>query len=61
MSSDNLKAVESMMKTLGYAKNQMGNNPQAKMMVVQTLKEGKQENGTAETKSTKCSKHQQTD
>lgn len=40
MSSDNLKAVESMMKTLGYAKNQMGNNPQAKMMVVQTLKEG---------------------
>ncbi len=40
MSSDHLKAVEKITKTLGYAKNQMENNPQAKMMVVQTLKDG---------------------
>ncbi|MDG4654263.1 M1 family metallopeptidase [Chryseobacterium arthrosphaerae] len=40
MSSDNPKAVEKMTKTLGYAKNQMANNPQAKMMVVQILKDG---------------------
>lgn len=40
MSSDNLKATESVTKILGYAKNQMGDNPQAKMMVVQMLKDG---------------------
>lgn len=40
MSSDDLKAIEKMTKTLGYAKNQMADNPQAKMMVIQTLKEG---------------------
>lgn len=40
MSSDNLKATESITKILGYAKNQMGDNPQAKMMVVQMLKDG---------------------
>ncbi|AZA90491.1 Aminopeptidase N [Chryseobacterium nakagawai] len=40
MSSDNLKATESVTKILGYAKNQIGDNPQAKMMVVQMLKDG---------------------
>ncbi|MBV8328796.1 M1 family metallopeptidase [Chryseobacterium sp.] len=40
MSSDNLKATESVTKILGYAKNQMGDNPQAKMMIVQMLKDG---------------------
>ncbi|AZA84825.1 peptidase M1 [Chryseobacterium lactis] len=40
MSTDNLKAVESITKMLGYAKNQMTDNPQAKMMVIQMLKEG---------------------
>ncbi|WP_160136587.1 M1 family metallopeptidase [Chryseobacterium sp. c4a] len=40
MTSDNLKATESITKILGYAKNQMGDNPQAKMMVVQMLKDG---------------------
>lgn len=40
MTSDNLKATESVTKILGYAKNQMGDNPQAKMMVVQMLKDG---------------------
>ncbi|MCJ7932832.1 MAG: M1 family metallopeptidase [Chryseobacterium sp.] len=40
MSTDNLKAVESITKMLGYAKNQMGDNPQAKMMIVQMLKDG---------------------
>ncbi|MBP2616395.1 M1 family metallopeptidase [Chryseobacterium jejuense] len=40
MSSDNLKATESVTKILGYAKNQIGDNPQAKMMVVQILKDG---------------------
>nr|WP_315029448.1 M1 family metallopeptidase [uncultured Chryseobacterium sp.] len=40
MSSDNLKATESVTKILGYAKNQMTDNPQAKMMVVQMLKDG---------------------
>jgi aminopeptidase N len=29
-----------MTKILGYAKNQIGDNPQAKMMVVQMLKDG---------------------
>ncbi|OCA79038.1 peptidase M1 [Chryseobacterium contaminans] len=40
MSSDNLKATESVTKILGYAKNQIGDNPQAKMMVVQMLRDG---------------------
>ncbi|WET51316.1 M1 family metallopeptidase [Chryseobacterium indologenes] len=40
MSSDNLKATENVTKILGYAKNQIGDNPQAKMMVVQMLKDG---------------------
>lgn len=40
MTSDDLKATESITKILGYAKNQMGDNPQAKMMVVQMLKDG---------------------
>lgn len=40
MSSDNLKATESVTKILGYAKNQIGDNSQAKMMVVQMLKDG---------------------
>lgn len=40
MTSDNLAATESVTKILGYAKNQMGDNPQAKMMVVQMLKDG---------------------
>lgn len=40
MASDNLKATESITKIAGYAKNQMGDNPQAKMMMVQILKDG---------------------
>lgn len=40
MTSDNLKATESITKIVGYAKNQMGDNPQAKMMIVQMLKDG---------------------
>ncbi|OCA68963.1 peptidase M1 [Chryseobacterium artocarpi] len=40
MTSDNLKATESVTKIVGYAKNQMGDNPQAKMMIVQMLKDG---------------------
>ncbi|UHO39329.1 M1 family metallopeptidase [Chryseobacterium capnotolerans] len=40
MSSDNLKATENVTKILGYAKNQIGDNPQAKMMVIQMLKDG---------------------
>lgn len=40
MTSDNLKATESITKIAGYAKNQMGDNPQAKMMMVQILKDG---------------------
>jgi aminopeptidase N len=40
MTSDNLKATESITKIAGYAKNQMGDNPQAKMMMVQILKYG---------------------
>lgn len=40
MTSDNLKATESITKIVGYAKNQMGDNPQAKMMMVQILKDG---------------------
>ena len=40
MSSDNLKATESITKILGQAKNQMGENPQVKMMVSQMLRDG---------------------
>lgn len=40
MTSDNLKATESITKIVGYAKNQMGDNAQAKMMMVQILKDG---------------------
>lgn len=40
MTSDNLKATESITKVAGYAKNQMAGNPQAKMMIVQMLKDG---------------------
>ncbi|WP_330747309.1 M1 family metallopeptidase [Chryseobacterium sp. CP-77] len=40
MTSDNLKATESVTKIAGYAKNQMADNPQAKMMMVQMLKDG---------------------
>ncbi|UKB82844.1 M1 family metallopeptidase [Chryseobacterium sp. MEBOG06] len=40
MSSDNLKATESITKIAGYAKNQMADNPQAKMMMAQILKDG---------------------
>ncbi|UMQ43653.1 M1 family metallopeptidase [Chryseobacterium sp. Y16C] len=40
MSSDNLKATESIIKMLGHAKGQLGDNPQAKMMISQMLKDG---------------------
>ena len=40
MSSDNLKATENMTKVLTQVKSQIGQNPQAKMMIVQILKEG---------------------
>jgi aminopeptidase N len=40
MSSDNLKATEGITKMLGRAKGQIGNNPQAKMMITQMLKDG---------------------
>lgn len=40
MSSDNLKATESITKMLGHAKGQIGDNPQAKMMISQMLKDG---------------------
>ncbi|MGU3376020.1 M1 family metallopeptidase [Chryseobacterium sp. M5A1_1a] len=40
MTSDNLTATESITKIAGYAKNQMTDNPQAKMMMVQMLKDG---------------------
>lgn len=40
MSSDNLKATESITKILGQAKGQMGGNPQVKMMISQMLKDG---------------------
>ncbi|AZA77508.1 M1 family peptidase [Chryseobacterium sp. G0186] len=39
MTSDNLKATENITKIAGYAKNQM-TNPQAKMMMLQMLKDG---------------------
>ncbi|EJL73548.1 M1 family aminopeptidase [Chryseobacterium populi] len=40
MTSDNLKATESITKILGRAKSQVGQNPQAKMMISQMLKDG---------------------
>ena len=40
MSTDNLKSTENMAKVLQQAKSQLGGNPQAKMMIVQILKEG---------------------
>ncbi|WP_294246828.1 M1 family metallopeptidase [uncultured Chryseobacterium sp.] len=40
MSSDNLKATESITRMLAQAKGQMGDNPQVKMMISQMLKEG---------------------
>lgn len=40
MTSDNLKATESITKMLARAKGQMGDNAQAKMMISQMLKDG---------------------
>lgn len=40
MTSDNLKATQSITKILGQAKGQMGENPQVKMMISQMLKDG---------------------
>lgn len=40
MTSNNLKATESITKMLGQAKSQIANNPQAKMMISQMLKDG---------------------
>lgn len=40
MTSDNLKATESITKILGQAKGQIGENPQVKMMISQMLKDG---------------------
>lgn len=40
MTSDNVKATESITKILGQAKGQMGDNPQVKMMISQMLKDG---------------------
>lgn len=40
MSSDNLKATEKITKILTMVKSQISNNPQAKMMIVQILKDG---------------------
>lgn len=40
MSSDNLKATENVTKVLNQVKGQIGGNPQAKMMIVQILKDG---------------------
>lgn len=40
MTSDNLKATESITKMLSRAKGQIGDNPQAKMMISQMLKDG---------------------
>ena len=39
-SSDNLKATENVTKVLTQVKGQIGQNPQAKMMIVQILKDG---------------------
>ncbi len=40
MSSDNLKATENITKVLKQVKGQIGDNPQAKMMLVQIMKDG---------------------
>jgi aminopeptidase N len=40
MTSDNVKATENLTKVLKQAKSQIGENPQAKMMIVQILKDG---------------------
>lgn len=40
MSSDNLKATENVTKVLTQVKKQIGENPQAKMMILQILKDG---------------------
>ncbi len=40
MSSDNVKATEKLTKLLGQVKGEIDNNPQAKMMIVQILKDG---------------------
>lgn len=40
MTSDNVKATESITKILGQAKGQIGENPQVKMMISQMLKDG---------------------
>lgn len=40
MSSDNLKATENLTKILNQARGQVAQNPQAKMMIVQMLREG---------------------
>ena len=40
MSSDNLKATQNVTKVLTLVKGQIGENPQAKMMIVQILKDG---------------------
>lgn len=40
MKSDNTPAVKSITKILGYAKSQLGENSQAKMMIIEMLKSG---------------------
>jgi aminopeptidase N len=40
MNSDNLKATENLTKVLTQVKGQIGNNPQAKMMIVKILQDG---------------------
>lgn len=40
MNADNLKATENLTKVLTQVKSQIGNNPQAKMMIIQILQEG---------------------
>ncbi len=40
MNSDDLKATENLTKVLTQVKSQVGNNPQAKMMIVKILQEG---------------------
>jgi len=40
MNSDNLKATENLTKILTQVKGQIGENPQAKMMIVQILRDG---------------------
>lgn len=40
MTSDNIKATESITKMIGHIKGQIADNPQAKMMISQMLKDG---------------------